>query len=281
MSQNSAINRGDLTGSAINAGLESVRTQLTVIRAAYLLSIEGISRATAAEICQRTYDEFSLTLTPAFIGTTLIGMGISKTTTHGKSRFVLDADQLKEIVQRIEAHCQGLMDKLAATISRFAELPAQIDSLQAEWQKILKLQARKQELLRLTAQYRQQLANVPHLEDELKSLQQDAQKALDLEKEVKAMAAKIKEAPSLEQKKATLDDAIRKYNADEAQLRARESNLGLSLRDYRERNAWFDFQTLAYNVRIKKQELDEVSRQLGEKRSLLDRLLNRNREGSN
>jgi hypothetical protein len=281
MSQNSAINSGELTGSAIVAGLDSANVQLSIVRAAYLISLEGISRATAAEICQRTYDEFSLTLTPAFAGMTLIGMGISKTTTHGKSRFVLDAGQLKDIAQRTEAHCQGLIDKLAATISRFAELPAQIDGLQAEWQKILKLQAKKQELLRQTAEYRQQLANVPHLEDELKSLQQDAQRALELEKEVKALAAKIKAMPSFEQKKAVLDEAIRKHNAEESQLQAQEAKLSLSLRDYRERNAWIDFQTLAYNVQIKKQELDQVSKLLGEKRTLLDRLLNRNRESGN
>jgi hypothetical protein len=281
MSKDDGNYGGILAASAINAGLDSAKGQLAVIRAAYLISLEGISRATAAEICQRADSEFSISITPAFTGVTLIGAGIGKTTTHGKSRFVLDAGQLEEIAQRVEAHCKAYNERLAATISRFAELPAQIDGLQAEWQKILKLQSRKQELLRLTAQYRQQLANVPHLEDERKSLQQDAQRALELEKEVKAMAAKIKEMPSLEQKKATLDDAIRKYNADEAHLRTREDSLGAALRDFKTRNAWVDLQTLFYNVQLKQQELEQVSKLLGEKRTLLDRLLNRNREGGN
>jgi DNA repair ATPase RecN len=281
MSQDNGNYPGILAASAINAGLDSAKVQLAVIRAAYLISLEGISRATAAQICQSADSEFSTSVTPAFTGVTLIGAGIGKTTTHGKSRFVLDAAQLEDVANRIETYSQQLADKLAATISRFADLPAQIDSLQAEWQKILKLEARKQELLRLTAQYRQQLTNVPHLEDERKSLQQDAQRALELERDVKALAAKIKEMPSLEQKKATLDDAIRKYNADEAHLRTREDSLGAALRDFKTRNAWVDLQTLFYNVQLKQQELEQVSKLLGEKRTLLDRLLNSNREGGN
>jgi DNA repair exonuclease SbcCD ATPase subunit len=265
-----------MTGSTTSRNLESARVRMAIVRTGLLLSLEGVSRASAAEISERTNTEFNISQTPAEIGQALLAIGVCKAVTHGKSRFVLDRSQLEEIVKRIESHCRELITKLETTREDFKELPKQIDNLRGEWQKIIKLEARKRELNELITETRQQLSSVPYLEDQWRSIQQEAKRAIDLDNEVKALTAKIKELPTLEQKKTTLEEGIRKYNTEEYQLRAREASLGRALQEFKERNAWADLHTLNYNIQLKQTELDQISKQLGEKRSLLARLLNRN-----
>jgi DNA repair ATPase RecN len=267
----------NLKGISARARLNDLNVHLAIIQAAYLLCLEGVSRATANQILQRAVSEFSLNLTASEAGTILIGFSLRKVTIHGKSRFILNQGELKELRFRIEQQLKENEDKLESAIKYFSSLSAEIQELQNRWKNIQEMFSRKNDLIKLINNNQSSVANFPALQAQWKLLQDTNQKMVQIENECKDLNNQIKKLPSLEQRKTQLVEAVKKYQVDEKQLVEKEARMGRVLTDLKERNAWVDYVTLALNIQNAKAELDELSRQLGEKRSLLDKLLGRNK----
>jgi DNA repair exonuclease SbcCD ATPase subunit len=265
-----------MKGSSANRSLNTLKIVLSLVQTACLLVKEGIDRISAGELVERLPKESNFNLTPSEAGQILIELGIEKSITRGKSRFILKQDQLKEVRQRISGQCNEQMNNLESLIKEYKTLPSQIQTLQQDWQKILQMDTRKKELIKAINENQGKVSNVGYLENQWKEIQAEGKRIATLEQEIKSLTTKIKELPSLEQKKASLEEAIRKYNAQESQLSQREASLGRSLQQFKERNAWVDLQTLVFNIQEKQSLLDQLSRQINEKRSFLDKLLHRN-----
>ena len=125
-------------GNITSGGLKALKIQLVLIQSACALALEGITRATAGQIATRAIKEYGIEVLPSLTGLIFTNLNIQKLTSHGKSRFVLDYDQLKEIRKQTEAHCNEMIEKLETVIKTFHQLPERVIALQNEWAEIAK-----------------------------------------------------------------------------------------------------------------------------------------------
>ncbi len=117
------------------------------------------------------------------------------------------------------------------------------------------------------------------LEKQWQNLQQQAKKMSELDKECQELGRQIPDLPSLQKRKATLESALKTFQNEERTLATKEAQHAALISQLKERNAWADMATLHYNIRLKQQELEQLSKQVDAKRSLLDRILHRNQPG--
>ncbi len=134
-------------GNITSGGLKALKIQLVLVQAACALALEGITRATAGQIAGRAIKEYGIEVLPSLTGLIFTNLNIKKLTSHGKSRFVLEYEQLKEIREQTEAHCNEMIDKLKTVIKTFHQLPDRITTLQNEWVEIVKNRKCEQELI--------------------------------------------------------------------------------------------------------------------------------------
>ena len=281
------------SGSNSSQGLSELKVQLALIQTACTLAIEGIIRATALEVTTRAIQEYHIEATPSFTGMAFSALGIKTVTTHGKNKFVLEEGELEKLRAEIAQKCEETEDKLKETIKRFKDLPAKIDSLQNEWTKIRALRAKEQELIRVINVDRQNPPKTDYLEAEYKKIQQRNDRIALIKKEIDTLAQKEKNLVSLEEKKKAIEARIADLEKKSQELAKKEQETALKEWETEQKLSvlmkrieklagkigWVDLATLTQKVEEAKSELDQVLRQLGEKRSLLDKLLHR-KEGS-
>jgi DNA repair exonuclease SbcCD ATPase subunit len=260
--------------------LEELKTALSLVQAACLLAQAGVRRISARELLGKISTDSNIVLTPIQVGVFLHKMGLHKYFLHGRSRFALDPIQLETLRQTLATQCQERMQQLQDSTEKYQELPDQIQALEDDYQKIQSLKSRQQELTHLIAECQPQADKLNELEKRLQSLQQQNQRLNDLEKEIPVLAQKILNLPFISATKANLEKQLRTYQEEENTLKEKEAQLSAAFGNLHERLARVDLATLQYNIHLKKQELEELNQQIDDKRSFLDKLLNRYKEGS-
>ena len=164
----------------------------------------------------------------------------------------------------------------------------------------MQLQARRRELTKLISENQDQPVKTAQLEAQWRQLEGQAQKAIDLQKECQGLSAKIKSLPSLVERKASYEARLAQHQAEEKEISARDANIEQVARQWKEweqqlieketrlqktirqlqaRGSWVELAGLEMAIEMRKTELEQLSKQLGEKRSLLDKLLGRKKEG--
>jgi DNA repair exonuclease SbcCD ATPase subunit len=259
--------------------LDESKTALSLIQAAGLLAQAGVRRISARELLEKIDPDSNISLTPSQVGIFLHKMGLQKYFLHGRSRFALDPAQLETLRQTLAAQCEERMHKLQDSIDKYQELPDQIQALEEEVKNIPRLESRQQELTQLIAASQPQVAKINELEKKWQSLQQQVKRVNELEQACQELALKIFKLPFLLARKTSLEKGLQAYQHDEKMLTEKEAELATALSNLKERNAWVDLATLQYNIQLNKKELIELIKQIDDKRSLLDKLLNRHREG--
>ena len=263
----------------VNRNRKSLQTVLSLVQTACLLAQEGVGRISASELADRLTKEFNVSLAAFEAGQILIDLGLKKCVIHGKSRFILEPAQLEEVRKKVSALCEEQMQGLENSIEQFKTLRAKVLALEQEWRNLQQLEIRQRELTRLIAENQDNIAKLSYLESQRKRLEQQAQRMAALERECQELTKKINELPSLENRKVTLEQELSVYEKDEQLLTEREAQFAATLNKMKERFAWVDLVTLQHNIRLKTQELEQLDSQLVDKRSLLDKLLMRRREG--
>ena len=264
-----------IRGSEALRGLNNLKIQLSLVQAACLLSLEGTTRATATQIVEKAITEYSIEATASYTGQVLSNLGINTATSHGKSRFILDCEQLEPIRNELAVKCQELAARLEAAEETFRTLPDQILTLEARWKNILRLRAQERELRATINEERKTPDQRPALEAELNTLREQALRIQNLKEECRTLSTKVKSLASLEEKKKSLEAAVAQYQTAEREIAVKEDHLKQRIARLRERNKWATLANLEEAIISARQELDKLSQQLGEKRSLLDRLLHR------
>ena len=92
-----------IVGNSACRGLSDLKVQLALIQSACALALEGTTRATASQIAARASQSYQIEVTASFTGLAFSNFGIDSVITHGKSRFVLNADKL-EASEKISLH---------------------------------------------------------------------------------------------------------------------------------------------------------------------------------
>jgi hypothetical protein len=255
--------------------LDELKTTLTLVQAACLLAQSGVRRIGARELLVKISSDSNSGMTPIQVGIFLNKMGLHKYFLHGKSRFALDPAQLESLRETLSAQCQERIQQLQASLEKYQELPIQIQALEDDYHKIQGLRSREQELNQLIAKHQPQTAKVNELEKRWQSLQKEANKVSELDKACQELSMKVFALPFLSARKTSLEKSLQTYQEEEQVLAAKEAQLATLLNNLKERYAWMDMATLLSNIQRKKQELEQITQQIDDKRSFLDKLLNR------
>ncbi|MFC1873879.1 hypothetical protein ACFLYX_01100 [Chloroflexota bacterium] len=267
-------------------GLRDQKVSLALVQTACTLALEGTNRATAGQITERAIKEYGIEAIPSFTGQLFSSLGVKTVTSHGRNRLVLDHEQLEDIGKQLISQCEEKAAKLESTIETFNEVPERIKSLEAQWQQIVKSRQKERELINLINEERQKPSRLEELKVEWKRLQEKASLATELEKECREFQRKVRKIPSLEERKKALEEALEKYEkevksftAREQDAAKREGSLATAIAKLQQRTGWLELAELEEQIKKTREELDQVLRQLGEKRSVLDVLLLRKRGG--
>ncbi len=258
-------------------GINTFNEMLGLVEAALVMSLEGTNRATASEVLKRATEDFKVTSTAAVTGQTFSQLKIPTATTHGKSRFILDTDQLKGIKDRIVERIQELSRELDDILDEYRDITDRVKNLETKLNDVSKLYAREKELSQQIQELQNRPSQLLRLEQESARLKKEADRADSLRKECDELAKKIKILPMLEGRKVALQNSIKRYQDEEAQVRDGEARLGQYLEDLKNRHAWVTFVDLDFNIQRLKTELKEITDQINERRSLLQKILGTNK----
>lgn len=281
-----------IAGNQASNKLSEVNTGLALVQAASILALEGITRATAKQVTDKAIETYSVEVIPSFTGQLFSSLGITTVTSHGKSRFVLEYESLEKVRDAIVTRCEEAKVKLEAAIERFQELPRQIEELRQTWKDTLAMRSKERELIKLINEDRQNPSHLGQLEAEADRIRAEAAQVTEIQNECRRLSLRIKKLPSLQEKRKELKAKLAEYEEKENNLTSRmekvidkekritakESELSQRIIKLQKRTGWVELATIEAAIESGKQELDTLSKQLGEKRSLLDKLLRR-REG--
>ncbi len=277
------------SGNSASRGLSDLKVQLALVQAASLLYLEGVTRATASQVVEKAIREYGIEATPSYAGQLFAVLGIGSSITHGKSRFVLEHDLLNKVRKALETKIEETSSHLKSSIEHFKDLPDKINALEKDWNDCLRLRQKEKELLRVINEEKSKPSSLRQLETEAGKLRERAKQTEALKQECARLSREIKKQPSLEEKRKSVEEAIAKYeekaknlaqreretNIKEQNTNNRETELAARIEKLQHRLGWVELAELKQHIKEAKRELDQLLKQLGEKRTLLDRLLHR------
>jgi DNA repair exonuclease SbcCD ATPase subunit len=258
-------------------GLRNLKEMLGLVEAALIMSLEGISRATVTEILRKATDEYGVTSTTSVSGQIFSQLKIKTTTTHGKPRLVLDTNQLKSIKDRISRQIGEVLKELSNILAEYQDIGNRINELEEQLKETVRLYKRERELTQQLQQVNSQPSRLPYLEQELARKKKEAEQVIQLEQTCKELSERIKTLPSLQEREKKLESDFAKYQAMEKDIVERETRLGTALEQLKMRSAWVTYLDLQYNIQNLKTELKEITDQINERRSLLEKILGTNK----
>lgn len=263
-----------LSGSA----LSGLKMKLAILTAAANVASEGVNRATAAEVASKVPSGFEVNA--SMVGQVLSELGLTTTVTHGKKRYVLSHENLEASRQSLETECNQLEARLAASAAGFKELSDHVQSMEASIKVRFQLKRKELELTQQLKESPDLTPRIINLQLRLTRLQEQASQAVKLENECNVLNDKIQQLPAIEQWKASLQEGISKYQSEERELTRKEAELSHIIAELKPRKGWVELAAINEAILKSRQELDQLSNQIGEKRSLLDKLLMRKKAGA-
>jgi DNA repair exonuclease SbcCD ATPase subunit len=283
-----------LIGKNYSRDLSELEIQFVLIQSACTMALEGTTRASSSQIAAKVFQDYQIEVTPSFTGQTFANLSIHSVTSHGKNKLVLDPDQLENLRNDIASKCKEAMDRLQASIKKYKYLPQKIEELQKEWKQVLAARAKEQELIRIINEDRRNPPRLDYLETEYRKKQRRNEYINQIKEEAKKLALKEKKLPSLEERTKAVEARIaehgkhvrdlvekeREISAKEQEAVKKEESLARRLEKLQKRLGWLELAALEQHIEESRNELKELSKQLGEKRSLLDRLLHKREGGS-
>ncbi|MFC2122206.1 hypothetical protein ACFLRP_00800 [Bacteroidota bacterium] len=153
------------------------------------------------------------------------------------------------------------------------------------------MRVRERELVKFIREEREKPSQLPQFEAEAQKIRKQAAIVQELEDEIRELSLKAEKMSELDEKEKSLEEVIAGYEEKEKQfaarqkvtvtrwlkLKAQEEVIAADIGKLQKRMGWVELATLEQSIKEARKELKELSKQLGEKRFLLDRLLNRNR----
>jgi chromosome segregation ATPase len=258
-------------------GLRNLKEMLGLVEAALVMSLEGSSRATVTEVLRKATDEYGVTSTTSVSGQIFSQLKVKTTTTHGKPRLVLDTEQLKSLKDRISRQISEVSQELADVLNEYKDTGNRINQLEEQIKEAIRLYNRERDLNQQLQQVNRQPSRIPYLEQELAKKKKEAEQVIQLEQRCKELSEKIKTLPSLQEKEKKLAADIANYQAWEREIAQNEARLGQALEQLKMRSAWVTYLDLNYNIQNLKTELKEITEQINERRSLLQKIMGTNK----
>ncbi len=241
MEQHREIDTGLLQmikGSGIRSGLDEMSVQLIILQTACIMCLDGITRATAGDITSRVIRDYDIEVTASITGQVLSRLGITTVTSHGKSRYVLEYDQLEKIRKDMSEKCEEQSAKLKEVMNEFRNLPKRIKGLEARWQEILNLRRREQSLINAINEKQTEVSKLKELEARAASLERRLEQVKGLEKECKSLTRRVNKLPDLEERKKSLEASISNHDIEANKIERQEDELQSRIARLQKRAAW-------------------------------------------
>ena len=290
---------GHVMASVIDMG-----QRLFVCQTALVMAVEGKARASATEIANRVEEEHPTMVTASVVGIILAGYGVRSVRSGGRSRLVLDAGQLQQIVQRIEKEAEAIGPEVERAVNRFGNVVDVVEQLDARVGRVRFLARRQQEMKEYLDKHRLAISGLYHLERQYQQAQGQVQRVAQLQGAIKSLGEQVKGLPDTETRRQELEQSIADHAArikdldrrekglaaQQSQLESRTQQLSGRERRQAQENAAVDLAELEAIIAGRQKELDDevktrereirdLDKQINSKRSLLDRVLGRDGEG--
>ncbi len=277
--------RQDPPKISLSRALEQVKRQtgtvshfgimLALTQAAASMALEGRTRASVTEIVERAQDECGIEVLLSTAGQKLSADGIRTVTSHGKNRLVLVKDELLELRDQYAAIFNQLSKQAEEYLARFKPVSERVAGLEEQRQNVVRMVEREAELREFLQGKDRLRFSYQGVANEAAQLKKTVDAIRQLREDIEELKVKAKGRSSLEKRKAKLKEAEAEYERESSELAKLEKDLGSGINKVKEGREWYNLSMITTEVERAQAELDELSRQLGEKRSLVQKLLGR------
>ncbi|MBI4337349.1 MAG: hypothetical protein HY683_05925 [Chloroflexi bacterium] len=253
-------------------GLSTLRTRLALVHAACLMAMEGTTRAPVLQVVERAAEAYGVIVAASEGGQTFTALGVGTATTHGKVRLVLEPAQLQRIQERLAAQVEAAVAQVEEAVKRFGDLAARVAGLEEHLQQTVCLARRQWEIQEFVQQHRAIRDQAEAWEMEYDRAREEVARVEQLRRACADLDQKARALPDLQERRKALQQALRQHEADDAELAKQEKALADRVQRLRDRYQWVELARVQQAIEDARRELDDLQRQLGEKRSLLGRV---------
>lgn len=276
---------------------------MMVARTALLMSLEGTQRAKATQLAERIEADHGVSITPSRVGIMMSGFKVRSVTSSGRSRLVLEPEQLRDVFQRLELEADAIGPEVEEAVKRFGDIVNVVESLDVRLGQVRYLAQRHTEMQGHLDKNRMAINGLYQLERQYEQAKKQVQRATQLQQAIESLDERVKGLPAIEARWKALERSIADHTARVKDLRQREEGLAARQRQLESRtqelggrerrqaqeNAAVDLVELEATIAGKQKELDEevktrereirdLDKQINSKRSLLNRVLGRDGE---
>ncbi|MFC1935656.1 hypothetical protein ACFLX9_02710 [Chloroflexota bacterium] len=245
---------------------------LSLVQTACAMALEGITRASVTEVVRRAMESHGTRLEASTAGQLFSAMGVRTVTSHGRNRLVLDQEELLPLRDRMAADYEKQAQEVEEYLSTFQPLVERVRALEEKRETIIRMMTREHQLKEMLREREGWLYRYRALEKEAAQLRQIVSAVTQLRGEIRSLKSRARGFSSLERRKAKLEEDVAAHEREEAVLSKKEEALASRLDDLKRRAGWLSLAQMEQVLVEAKQELDDLSRQLGEKRSLVQKL---------
>ena len=266
----------------ISLSVVELNERLMVAQTALLMSLDGTRRATATQISDRIEAEMGVDITPSRVGVIMSGFKVRSVVSSGRSRLVLDPEQLGNILGDMKAEAETVEPMVEKAIEAFGDIANRIESMRFRLARLKFLAQTEKELKALTERNRHRLSNLRYIEQRHIELQAQVRKVNQLEQSCTALGSQVEGLPSLEAEERRLRDLIVAHEGRAKEVPVREASLqrqelalaeGLKAIEYRE--ARVSLAQLQQEISTSRQDFDDLKKQIGEKKSIAQKMFGR------
>jgi DNA repair exonuclease SbcCD ATPase subunit len=271
---------------AVMSDLNTLKLQLTLLRAGCLLAAEGQPRVTASELLYRAQQEEGIDALPSTVGQLLGSLGIPSTTSKGKTRFYLDPQRLGPLMAELRAQAEMVEERVDAVLRSIGEIEARLAPLEERFGRAQRQQQREVELKEFLREHKPFMSELPFLEQERLRLEESLARLQRLKEQVKRLEQQLESRPELEEKRRNLAQRVKDLESqreaaaqEEHALAREEKQLAMTINELKLRRAWVTLASLEEELALAQAELAAVKQEINRHRSWLERLLRRKDRG--
>lgn len=265
----------NLPESAGVSALLNVELVLLVIQSMCLLATEGTPKTTATAVVARVGQEYGIKIAAQKTGEIISSLKITSHIAHGKHIYLLDPLRLEELRSEYSAKCQNKIKQLDLKLDIYKAVPQNVENLKRKWQEIIRFKSEENELTKLINDNKDIFSRLQALQATVQQLRKKLELGGALEKEIQDLTIKVSKLPDLSSRKTKLESDLAKYQQEEAALIGNEANLQNMIANLKSRLDWERLGSLQHAIDVSNAELEQISAQLNQKRTFLDKVLGR------
>ncbi len=255
------------------------------------MAVDGEARATVRSIVEKVKRNDGEEIKASEAGLFFSEAGLRRVAVNGERRLVLDIQLLEAATGLIETEAEEAEARLVQVEKAYAQAEARVQSLEERAGQIRSLVGKETELRQYLEKHRglldkalaadkklsvarEKVERIPEVERSLKKLESEAEGLKAIEEKEGKLKRRIADLEAREQKH---EYEIELLNEHEQEFERRVSTLGIRKKDLERKVKLVDFTELDLQMKANKKELDEVLKVLGEKKTLMGRLLGRSK----